>query len=338
MSEAPSRGPLVWLTEAEVASLVDLNDAMAALRVGLVEEAEGRARTVDKALGVWPGGAMHALGSLSPRLHYAGFKTWVHTDRGATAIFSLFDTRDGRLLAVLEAATLGQIRTSAISGLAADMLAAPDAREMALVGTGAQALTQVAAVSAVRPLGRLRVFSPTPEKRAAFVERARDHFDFEVMDCATLADAVDGAPIVTLITRAAQPFLDAELLAPGILLIAAGAILPANAECLPSVLARTTSVFVDSLGNAQRNSRELREHFGTGPEGWESVHTLGALLSGKAALPEGGDITLFKPMGTGLSDLSVAIMAYERAMERGVGRAIDQPVRVLPRWRSAAVA
>ncbi|MFD2497755.1 hypothetical protein ACFSTI_01315 [Rhizorhabdus histidinilytica] len=100
---------LIWLTEAEVASLVDINDAMAALRVGLAEEAQGRAKTVDKALGVWPGGAMHALGSLSPGLNYAGFKTWVHTDRGATAIFSLFDTRDGQLLAVLEAATLGQI-------------------------------------------------------------------------------------------------------------------------------------------------------------------------------------------------------------------------------------
>ncbi|ABQ70602.1 ornithine cyclodeaminase [Rhizorhabdus wittichii RW1] len=329
-----SKKRLIWLTEAEVASLVDINDAMAALRVGLAEEAEGRAKTVDKALGVWPGGAMHALGSLSPGLNYAGFKTWVHTDRGATAIFSLFDTRDGQLLAVLEAATLGQIRTSAISGLAADMLAAPDAAEMALVGTGAQALTQAAAVAAVRPLRRLRIHSPTAEKRAAFVERARRAFSFEVVDCGSLAEAVEGAPIVTLITRASTPFLDADLLAPGTLLIAAGAILPANAECLPNVLARSTRVVVDSLGNARRNSRELREHFGEGPEGWEAVRTLGSLLGGDAPRPAGGDITLFKPMGTGLSDLSVAIMAYERATEQGIGMTIDQPTRVPPRWRS----
>ena len=99
MSEPKGKRPLIWLTEAQVGSLVDLNDAMVALRTGFVEEAEGRAKTVDKALGQWPGGAMHALGSMSPGQHYAGFKTWVHTDRGATAIFSLFDTRDGQLLA-----------------------------------------------------------------------------------------------------------------------------------------------------------------------------------------------------------------------------------------------
>jgi ornithine cyclodeaminase/alanine dehydrogenase-like protein (mu-crystallin family) len=335
MSEAKAKQPLLWLTEAQVASLVDLNDAMVALRTGFVEEADGRAKTVDKALGQWPGGAMHALGSMSPGQHYAGFKTWVHTDRGATAIFSLFDTRDGQLLAVLEAATLGQIRTSAVSGLAADVLAAPAADEMALVGTGTQALTQIAAVAVVRPLRRLNVYSPTAEKRAAFVEKVRTLFDFEVIDSPSLADAVKGVPIVTVITRASAPFLDADLLSPGVLLIAAGAILPANAECLPNVLERSTSVFVDNLRNAQLNSRELREHYGDSEEGWSAVETLGTLLSKGGALPADRDITLFKPMGTGLSDLSVAIMAYERATAHGIGLNIDQPQRVSPRWRTA---
>ncbi|KRB82202.1 ornithine cyclodeaminase [Sphingomonas sp. Root710] len=337
MSEERAKGPLVWLTEAQVAALVDLNDAMAALRTGFIEEAEGRAKAVDKALGQWPGGAMHALGSMSPGQHYAGFKTWVHTDKGATAIFSLFDTRDGQLLAVLEAATLGQIRTSAVSGLAADVLAAPGADEMALIGTGAQALTQVAAVAAVRPLRRLRVYSPTADKRAAFVEKARAQFGFEVIDSPSLDDAVRDVPIVTLITRASAPFLDAGLLSPGVLLIAAGAILPANAECLPNVLERSTGIYVDSLRNAQLNSRELREYFGEDGDGWKAVRTLGALLSEGGALLADRDITMFKPMGTGLSDLSVAIMAYERAMAQGIGLSIDQPQRVMPRWRTVDV-
>lgn len=336
MSEAKAGAPLIWLTEEQVASLVDINDAMAALRTGFIEEAEGRAKTIDKALGLWPGGAMHALGSMSARQHYAGFKTWVHTERGATAIFSLFDMRDGRLLAVIEAATLGQIRTSAVSGLAADVLSRPGVDEMALVGTGAQALTQVAAVASVRPLRRLRVYSPTAGKRAAFVAQARARFDFDVVDCASLAEAVSGAAIVTLITRASTPFLDAELLSPGVLLIAAGAILPANAELMPNVLERSTSVYVDSLRNAQLNSCELRAHFGDDPDGWGTVRTLGNLLSEGAARPTDSDIILFKPMGTGLSDLSVAIMAYERAVAQGIGLAIDQPQRVSPRWRNAA--
>ncbi len=329
------KAPMLWLTEAQVADLVDINDAMTALRIGLIEEADGRAGTIDKALGTWPGGAMHALGSMSPARHYAGFKTWVHTAKGATAIFSLFDMRDGQLKAVLEAATLGQIRTSAISGLAADILAPPGASAMAVVGTGAQALTQVAAVAAARPLSRLHVYSPTAEKRAAFVTRARDAFDFDVVDCGSLEVAVRDMPIITLITRASDPFLGADLITPGTLLIAAGAILPENAECLPDVLQRSTGIIVDSLGNAMRNSRELRAHLGEDIAGWSAVRTLGQVLRDGALTADKDDITLFKPMGTGLSDLSVAIMAYERATAQGIGYTMSQPQRVSPRWHSA---
>lgn len=332
------RGGLKWLTESEVASLVDLNDAMTALRNGFIEEARGTATAIDKSLGAWPAGAMQSLGSMMPRLHYAGFKTWVHTSRGATAIFSLFDMRDGRLLAVLEAATLGQIRTSAVSGLAVDVLAEADVDEMAIVGTGAQALTQIAAVAAVRPLSRLRVYSPTAENRHAFVEKARARFPFDVVECDSLDRAVAGAPIVTLITRTTEPFLNADMLSPAALLIAAGAILPAAAECRPDVLAATGLFVVDSLGNAQRNSRELREHFGTSTKSWLNVRTLGAILSDGTPPTDPAKLKFFKPMGSGLSDLSVAIMAYERAIEREVGIGIEQPVRVMPRWRLAAPA
>jgi len=335
---AADRRPLIWLSEAQVASLVDINDAMDALRLGFVEEANGEAGTIDKALGTWPDGAMHALGALSPARHYAGFKTWVHTKNGATAIFSLFDMRNGSLLAVLEAATLGQIRTSAVSGLAADVLANPDVDEMALVGTGAQAMTQIATVAAVRPLRRVKIFSPSAESRAAFVKRAESLFDLDVIDCGSLDEAVNDSPIVTLITRASEPFLDAKALAPGTLLIAAGAILPANAEFFPSIFERTSMVVVDSLGNAQKNSRELRERFGPGPAGWGDVADLGTILRDGYRSKDDMDIMLFKPLGTGLSDLSVAIMAYERAIERGVGLGIDQPQRVSPRWRVASAA
>jgi ornithine cyclodeaminase/alanine dehydrogenase-like protein (mu-crystallin family) len=338
MSATEMRSPLRWLTEAQVADLVDINDAMAALRVGFVEEADGIARTVDKALGTWDGGAMHALGSMMPNEHRAGFKTWAHTTGGATAVYALFHMRDGRLLSMLEAATLGQIRTSAVSGLGADLLASPETDEMAIVGTGAQALSQVAAVAAVRPLRRLRVFSRRAEPRAAFVQKAREAFDIEVIDCPSIEAAVNGLPLVTLITRSSEPFLKAGMLAPGALVIAAGSILPSQAECHRDVLEASGLFVVDSLGNAQRGSRELRDVFGEGPEGWDDVRTLGAILRDGVVRPAGGAFTFFKPMGSGLSDLAVAMMAHERAESRGVGLAIDQPSRVMPKWRAAMAA
>jgi len=329
---------LRWLTEEQVADLVDINDAMSALRVAFVEEADGIARTVDKALGTWEDGAMHALGSMMPNEHFAGFKTWAHTTGGATAIYALFDMQNGRLLSVLEAATLGQIRTSAVSGLGADLLAPLGADEMAIIGTGTQALTQVAAIAAVRPLRRVRVFSRRPEPRAAFAQRVREDFGIDVVDSPSIEAAVAEASIVTLITRSSEPFLSANMLAPSALVIAAGAILPAQAECHPDVVEGSGLFVVDSLGNAQRGSRELRDRFGVTEGGWGDVGTLGAILRDGVTPPSDGSFTFFKPMGSGLSDLAVAMMAYERSEERGIGLTIDQPVRVMPKWRAASAA
>jgi ornithine cyclodeaminase len=158
--------PLIWITEAEVVELVDLEEAIDALEHGLALEGAGEAKNVAKALGTWgDGSSMHSLGSMFPQAGFVGFKSWANTKRGATAVFSLFDANNGALLAIIEAGALGQLRTSAISGVATRWLARADAADMALIGTGVQAMTQIASVAAVRPLKRLRVFGPTEEKR-----------------------------------------------------------------------------------------------------------------------------------------------------------------------------
>lgn len=322
---------MLWLTEQDVVSLVSLDDAIAALeRIAT----DAGAFNVPKALaGYDDGSSMHALGSAAPALGHAGFKTWIHTKRGATAVYALFDSRDGGVRAVLEAGALGQLRTSAMTGLGTRWQAPEGADDMALVGTGYQALTQVAAVDAVRPLRRVRVFSPTPQRRRDFVAQLRERFDAEVTEAASVEESTAGAPIVTLVTRAKEPFLSASMLAPGAHLNAVGAILPANAEFHQDVFERVGSIVVDDVPNVQKASRELIERFG-GERGWGAVRSIGEVIrSGRPARPEGGDVSLFKSVGMGLSDLAVATMVYERARERGLGRPIPAPVRAVPAWK-----
>lgn len=323
--------PVLWLTEQDVVSLVSLDDAIVALeRIA----ADAGAFNVPKALaGYDDGSSMHALGSAAPALGYAGFKTWIHTKRGATAVYALFDSRVGGVRAVLEAGALGQLRTSAMTGLGTRWQAPEDADDMALVGTGYQALTQVAAVDAVRPLRRVRVFSPTPQKRRDFVVLLRGRVDAEVTEAASVEEATVGAPIVTLVTRAKEPFLSVSMLARGAHLNAVGAILPANAEFHQDVFERVGSIVVDDVPNVQKASSELIERF-SGERGWGAVRSIGEVIrSGRPARPEGGDVSLFKSVGMGLSDLAVATMVYERARERGLGRSIPAPVRAVPTWK-----
>lgn len=336
MTKVPERHQPLWLTEEDVGASIDLNTAISALDQGLRLEAEGDATNIVKALATWdPTSSMHSLGSIMPGRGFSGFKTWAFTPKGAGAAFSLFDTKNGRQLALMEAGLIGLLRTSGISGLATHALANPDADEMALIGTGRQAMMQVAAVAATRPIRRLKVWSRTPQSRQKFITEMKSKFPFAIEEANTLEDALANMPIVTLITRATEPFLDGSMLAKGAHVNAAGAILPANAEFLPNVFDRAGLVVVDDMSNAQKASRELREKYGADSANWSHVKTLGEILASGSGRPANCDITLFKPMGMGLSDLSVAIVVYQRAIEVGLGIRLPSKNVPLARWTLA---
>jgi ornithine cyclodeaminase/alanine dehydrogenase-like protein (mu-crystallin family) len=125
------------------------------------------------------------------------------------------------------------------------------------------------------------------------------------------------------------------MLATGTHLNAVGAILPANAEFVPNVFDRASWIAVDDVTGVQRASREFIEQFGKSGD-WSRVIPLGQIVAGQQRRPERVDLTLFKAMGMGLSDLSVALMALERARAKGMGRSIPHPVRAIPKWHSAA--
>lgn len=321
---------LRYLTERDVVSALNIHRAIDALHDMLIAQARQAARNLPKTLATWgDGSSMHALGSVQTAGAggYAGFKTWVHTKAGGGSLFSLFDADTGALRAMIEARALGMLRTAAISGVATRALAPADASHAALIGTGPQAVTQLAALAAVRPLRRVRVYSPTPEKRRAFVASVAGKYAFDIEESPTLEHALAGAEIVTLITRAAEPFVNAALLADCRHLNAVGAILPAKAEFAQDVFTLADRVVVDDLENARKGSRELRERYGADAAAWPEVSVLGALLAENQRRPDSARLTLFKGMGMGLSDLAMARVAYEHACQHGLGVSLPPQTR-----------
>jgi ornithine cyclodeaminase/alanine dehydrogenase-like protein (mu-crystallin family) len=238
----------LWISEAEVVSLIDMAGAIGALVRGLALEAGGGAQNMVKTHALWNGhNTLHAIGATVPGAGFVGTKTWAHTEGGATPLLILFDCDDGSLKAVIEAFALGQLRTGGISGVATRMLAAPDADDMALIGTGKQAIAQLAAVAAVRKLRRVRVFGRDAERRAAFVARVRRTLDLPAEEAVSIEAAVAGASIVTLVTRATTPFLTAAMVARGAHINAVGAITPERAEFAADLLGRCGVVAVDEV-------------------------------------------------------------------------------------------
>lgn len=321
----------IWITEQDVVELLDLGDAIAALEQGLRYEANGQAQNMVKTHVAWGHNNLHAIGAVFTQEKLAATKTWAHTEGGATPLLIVIDAENGSIKAIIEAFALGQMRTGGLSGVATDWLAAKDADELALIGTGKQALLQVASVNAVRPLKRLRVFSPRAENRKQFVDKVRAEFDFAVVEAPSVGQAVKDAPIVTLVTRAAAPFLEAAMIARGAHLNTVGAITPEREEFSQDVFERTTCITVDSLPAVQKLSKELITRFGTPGPAWGSVLPLSRLIAeGRQRRPT-DDLTLFKAMGMGISDLALGTEIYARAAKAGRGRPFSHPQRAKPR-------
>lgn len=324
----------LWLTESDVVALLDLKEAIAALEAALRKEASGEAQNMTKTLMQYGKSNLHAIGAKLGDT--VGTKTWTHTPGGTCPLLLLWSATDGSLVAVIEAFALGNMRTGGISGVAADWMARPDAAVFGLIGTGKQALAQVATMLAVRPIERLQVYSPKPESRAAFVAKARDELGIEALDCDSAAHACRGAHIVTLVTRASQPFLDARMLEPGAHLNAVGAIAPDREEFTQDVFDRSSLVAVDNLPGVQQLSREFMTRYAA--RGWGEVLPLAQLIAAGRRRSANDDVTLFKAMGMGISDLALGVELVKRARQRGIGRTIAQPKKAKPRLSRAKSA
>jgi len=327
----------LWIREAEVASLVDMGEAIEALESGLLVEARGEARNMIKTHVGWEGATLHAIGAAFPSAGFSGTKTWSHTKGGASPLVILFDSATGALCAVIEAFVLGQLRTGAASGVATRWLAAEGADELAIIGTGKQALAQVAAVAAVRPLRRVRVYGRDPRRREELVRRVGDELGLSARSEESVADAVRDAPIITTVTRATEPFLFAREVARGAHVNAVGAIVPAAAEVAPDLMARAGRIAADSVPQARELSRELRTALGTDEAGWARVQPLSALVAARKPRPADEDLTLFKSLGTGIADLSLGMEVLHRAREHGLGLPLAAPQRATPRLRPRRV-
>jgi ornithine cyclodeaminase/alanine dehydrogenase-like protein (mu-crystallin family) len=324
----------LWITEADVVAALDLRGAISALETGLRLEAAGEATSLEKTHAVWGDGhTLHALGATFQGRGVVGTKTWAHV-HGAAPLLVLWNSESGSLLAVIEAFALGQMRTAGLSGVATAALAAPEAASLALVGAGAQALAQAAAVAAVRPLTDVRVFSRSADKADALAARLSEQLGAEVRSTTVASDAVQGADVVTTVTRAREPILHLTDLRRGVHVNAVGAITPERRELAADVVEAASVIACDSISSARRSATDLCAVFDDDEARWQQVLTLGEIAAGDRR-PADPVLTLYKGMGTGVADVALGAVILERTRASGSGRPIDVPTRVTPRLFTA---
>jgi ornithine cyclodeaminase len=307
MPPVVGRGTTVtWASDADVEALLGVADVISLLDDAFALHARGAATILPRAHAAWDGGLLHAVGAVLPGAGVSGVKTWTWTPLGARPVVVVFSTDDGSLRGVVDGASLGRLRTAATAGLGTRLLARPGARSLAIIGTGRQALAQVEAVAAVRPIEDVRVVGRDPGRRAAFARDVRRTLGVSVTEHDAADAAIRGADVVTTVTRSATPVLHGARLEPGMHVNAVGAIVPTSRELDTEAVARCATVAVEWLPQARNDAGDLRAAAGEGQLRWSDVVELGALVTGAAGRRDEGDITLLRTLGVGLADVAVA--------------------------------
>jgi ornithine cyclodeaminase/alanine dehydrogenase len=265
------------------------------------------------------GAVLATMSAALPARGLMGFKAYTHGALGARFWVALFDATDGRPRALIEADWLGQLRTGAASGLATRYLARRDASIFTIIGTGHQALTQVLAVAAVRPLREVRVFSHDAGHRAAFADQLRAAISVPIRAAASLREAVDGADILTTITPAARPIFPGEWLQAGQHVNVCGSNYPDRREVDARTIARADLLVADDIDAARLEAGDLILAEREGQLSWGRVRSLRDVVAGTVGQRQPSDVTLFKSVGLAVEDVAAGAAVLELAESRGIG-------------------
>ena len=229
----------------------------------------------------------------------SGFRVYRTGDSPGDQLVAVWD-RDGTLTGVVIGEELGVRRTGALGAVAADVLAQPGAETVGVVGSGRQAWAQLWALTAVRHLRSVRVYSSTPQHRESFAARARSELELSAAAVDAASDAVRDADIVLVATRSTGPVIATHDVRPGAHVTTVGPKLRSGHE-IPAELTDVASV-VACDSPAQAGS--YREPFFVDPT---ALVSLGDVATGRSpGRQTAEDITLYCSVGLAGSEVVLA--------------------------------
>ena len=215
------------------------------------------------------------------------------------AVVALFDPKTGEPLALMDGRYITEMRTAAVSAVATDALAAPDAKVLALLGAGVQGRAHFQVLPHVRRFEEIRVWNRTPERAEHFAAK-------HGVKAMPLEAAVRDADVIVTATSAQAPILKGAWLKPGAHVNAVGAARPDWRELDDEAMANV--VMVDSYEGARSEAGDVIL------SGVTPYAELGEVLNGtKPARAD--ETTIFKSLGMAVQDVAAAKLVYKASRE-----------------------
>jgi ornithine cyclodeaminase len=225
---------------------------------------------------------------------------------------------------LLDNGYLTDVRTGAAGALAAKVLARDQIETAGVIGAGAQARYQMRFLKQVRDFKRLLVYSRSPAHVEQYIADMTPVLGVEIVQAGDPATAVRESDIVVTTTPAKAPYLKAEWLHPGLHITAMGSDAEEKQELEAAVLAQADVLVCDHTSQAFRLG-ELHHGLAAGViADDDSIIELGDIITGhRPGRQNDEQITVCDLTGTGVQDTAIALLAYRRARELGLGQVIE---------------
>jgi len=322
-----------FLNGLDVAELnLDNDEILAAVEAGLLLQGRGEA-VIEPRTHLIPGGGINGhfnvlRGVLGGEIGRAGVKVvgdFVDNYRqglpSELAILNLLDPATGVPRAILDAASITDMRTGALTALGARHLARPDSKVLGHIGARGTAYWNVRLLDHLFDFDEIRVHSRREESREAFAERLRRDLGKPVIVTEDWESTVRGADIVVEASRLERPqaLLRTEWIKPGAFVVPYGT-MSAVELSLTDIMDK---LVVDDWGQCKGGQfGALRAHVEAGKLSEATLHAeLGQIVAGlKPGREHPGETILFWHRGLSLSDIALGHALLEKARRLGIGQ------------------
>ena len=331
--EQSGLGNTLFLTDDDVKSAFDWAEAFKAVRHAY-STAANPAMYPPRTMARHPGGWLRVLSGILPEAGVMGAKLIAaSTAKGAASyLIPLYDLETMALKCLMDANSITGFRTAATTALALDTLANPDAKRLAVIGSGFEAKMHVRALAAVRALDSITVYSPNPASRERFASDLAD-LGVPIHGADSAQNAASEAEIIICAARSRDesPTFHGAWLRPGTAIASIGSTLQEQREVDTDTIAAAHLIVADMPHEVADETGDMLAAKAAGIDFADRLISLDELISrAHPGRTSPDQILLYKSVGGAIQDIAVAAMCFRRAQSLGIGTIMPttiQPVQ-----------
>lgn len=324
---------MLLLSEREVQSLIDIDELITALEQAHIQYSTGKAVMPVRLVVPLPQiqGRITSMPGYLDQDHSLGMKVVTYFQnnekQGLPAILAtimLFSAETGKMIAVMDGTCITTIRTACASALATRVLANPETPVLGVIGAGVQARAHIRALSCVRNLSRIKIYSPSGASGRKIKADLEEEIGIKIDIMPSAEQTVRDSDLVVTVSTAKEPVLKSEWLKAGVHLNAVGSHRPDLREIDGATLS-CSRVVVDSRQAIMAECGDILLAVKENSFSEQGIHAeIGEVLAGtKPGRSSAAEITLYKSVGIAIQDVATAQLIYRKALERQIGTTVE---------------